>query len=100
MEQIEIGKVKELIVDAINKKYGDINTFLETDFGKSLGNNVKTYLYPSGAISYPVLKKLCTHLGLGELTKETIVVRTIEYSLKEKVRASRATKKVAHKVAQ
>ena len=95
MKVLDTTTIKEKIVAEINKKYGTIDGFLETDFGKSLGRNVKTYLYPSGAISYPVLRKLCTHLGLGDLQKETRVVRTVEYTLAQNVRRKKSSSKVA-----
>lgn len=81
MKTLELTTVKKQIVEKIQKQYGSVDKFLETDFGKSLGKNVKTYLYPSGAVSFPVLKILSEHLGLGTLDKKLVVTRTITYTL-------------------
>lgn len=80
-EKIELVDVKKALVEAIDKKYGSVAKFLETDFGKKLGQNVRTYLYPSGATSYEVLRKLCKHFGLGELTRKNVVTRSVIYKL-------------------
>ena len=83
--ETNIAAVKLLIIEAITKRYGSMVEFLKTDFAKSLGpeTNIKAYLYPSGAVSFPVLSKMCEHLGIGKLNKEVKVVRKITYTFTE-----------------
>jgi hypothetical protein len=97
MKQIEIATLKNRLNEAIKEKYGTVDDFAKSEFGKSLGNNVKTYLYPSGAVSMPVLQKMCVHLGLGELRKETTVVRTVRYYVGERTPRNRKQVKTSQK---
>lgn len=82
--EVSVSQLKEMILKRITEKHGDMNAFLETDIAKEIGvRNIKTYLYPSGAVSYPALMRLCEYFGIGELHRETVVSRTITYSLKQ-----------------
>lgn len=80
---VEISEVKSKIREAIVKKYGSISEFLETkDADKICGGKFSpAYLYEKGAVSVPVLSSLCRYFGIGELTKKTVVTRTITYCL-------------------
>lgn len=84
MESVEIKEIKRAIINKILEEYSTVDLFLETPFGKSLGKNVKAYLYPSGAVSYPVLKKLCEHFSIGSLRRSVTVTRSVNYYLKKK----------------
>ena len=100
MEKVELTDLKKEIVEKIQENYGSVDNFLTTEVGKSLGKNVKTYLYPSGAISFPILSVLCEHFKMGTLSKDVKVTRSIEYSLsnsapEEKPKRRRVSKKTS-----
>jgi hypothetical protein len=82
--EVTIIKVKEKICEEIIKKHETVDNFLNTPFGKSLGSNVRHYLYPSGAISLPILKSLCKHFGIGNLGRTVVVRREVTYTLTDK----------------
>lgn len=80
-KEINLEGIREAILAKIIEKHGSVNEFSKTAMGMKIGKNLKTYLYPSGATSYPVLKQLCTYFGIGELKREVVVTRSILYSI-------------------
>jgi len=86
VKPLENGKVtmvvlKQMITTSIVNKYGTIEAFTKTAEGEKYAKNLRTYLYPSASVSYPVLKQLCDMFGIGVLTRKTVVTRSIEYML-------------------
>ena len=80
-ETAEIKKAITLKILATNKS---VQGFARTDEFKNLGlrispERLSVYLTPEGVISFPVMNKLCSHLGLGKLKK--IVKRSVKYEL-------------------
>lgn len=83
-DAVEIEVVKQKLRACIEKEYGGIAQFLKTDTGEKFGGMaIRPYLYDKGAISFKVLKNLCEHFGVGELTKEVETIRNVTYTLKE-----------------
>ena len=86
VKPLENGKVtmvvlKQMITTSIVNRYGSIDAFIKTAEGERFSKNLRTYLYPSASVSYPVLKQLCDMFGIGMLTRKTVVTRSIEYTL-------------------
>ena len=93
-EEIQLNKVREMIRSEIDKNYGGITKFLNSDKGKSLGGKkIRCYLYDSGAVNYEVIRKLCKYLGIGVLTRKIVVSRTILYQLDKTINPTIKTSK-------
>ena len=80
LEEVQLEQVKLALRNKINKEYGSVPAFLETDFGKSLGGmKIRPYLYGTGSVNYTVIAKLCTYFGIGNLTHKVKVIRKTYY---------------------
>lgn len=81
-EEVEINKVRGMIRSELNKRYGGVVEFLDTEAGKKIGGRkIRPYLYDSGTINYKVISDLCVYLGIGNLTRKIVVTRTYHYHL-------------------
>ena len=81
---VEFNKVREMVRKELESKYGGVSKFLHSEKGKEFGGfKIKIYLYDSGPINFDVISRLCTFLGIGELSRKIIVKRNVFYSLKK-----------------
>lgn len=81
-KDVELNDVRKEIRCEIEKRYGSVTKFLESPMGKKLGGaKIRPYLYESGAVNFEVTRKLCAHLGIGELTRKIVVSRSYFYKL-------------------
>jgi hypothetical protein len=81
----QLYAVKQAIIKKIKTTYGmTVAEFASSRHAKFLNvsaRSLASYLTPKGAVSYPVLKELCAHLGLGELKQTIRVERYYDYTL-------------------
>lgn len=81
-EAVEINKVRGLIREQLNERFGSVTAFLDSPAGKKFGGRkIRPYLYDTGAMNFTVISKLCEYLGIGTLTRKTVVIRTTSYQL-------------------
>ena len=80
---IDINIVRSMIRSRIVNQYGSVAKFLEKDAEKFGGKSIRCYLYDSGSVNFKVLKELCEYLGIGEFSRNVVVVRKYEYFLKK-----------------
>lgn len=81
-EIVELNKVRGMVRKELEKKYGSITKFLNSEKGKELGGmKIKAYLYDTGSVNFEVISALCKYLGIGELTRKIVVSRVISYRL-------------------
>ena len=80
--EVEVNEIKGLLRKKIEEKHGSVAAFLKTDIALKLGGQkIRTYLYDTGTVNYKVLSRLCEFYGLGVLTREITVVRSVVYQL-------------------
>ena len=87
--EITLEEVKVSIVKSIRRKYGmtvsefAVSKHAKAILGKDISpSSVRAYL-SSGSTSVPVIKKLCKHFNLGELSTVTTKITTTKYFLKQ-----------------
>lgn len=81
-ETVELNTVRQQLREIIKKKHGSMELFFSSTEGKKLGGiKSRVYLYDNAAVNYQVLAKLCEHFGIGKLTRNIVVTRTITYEL-------------------
>ena len=81
-KEITIVELKGLVRKTIIEKYGSVAKFLSSEQGKKIGGKkIRTYLYDTGSVNVDVLNRICTRLGIGNVSKETKVVREVKYFL-------------------
>lgn len=79
---IEFNKVRGMIREELNKRYGGVTKFLTSDKGNRMGGmKIKIYLYDTGPVNFEVIRELCKFLGIGEFTRKIAVVRSVSYHL-------------------
>lgn len=80
-EEVDVNEIKEKIRVELDKQYGGVMKFLNSEEGKKLGGiKVRVYLY-KGVVNFDVLNKFCKFLGIGELSRNLVITRTYTYSL-------------------
>lgn len=81
-DQIVLNDVKLRIRSAIEKQFGSVAKFINSEQGKKMGGQkIRVYLYDSGAVSFKTLAKLCEYFGIGTLTRTVEVQRIYRYQL-------------------
>lgn len=81
-ESIELNKVREMIRKELDKRYGGVTKFLNTEKGKEFGGmKIRPYLYDTGTVNFDVISKLCEYLGIGILSRKLVVSREYFYAL-------------------
>lgn len=81
-EVVEFNKVRGMVRKEIEKKYGGVAKFLNSEKGKEFGGmKIKIYLYDTGPVNYKVISLLCKFLGIGKLTRRIRVERIVSYEL-------------------
>lgn len=83
-ENIEFGKVREMVREELISRYGSVSDFLNSEKGTKFGGmKIKIYLYDKGPVNFNVIEKLCKFLGLGNLSRKVVVSRTVFYKLQK-----------------
>lgn len=83
---VEFNDVREMLRKEIEKKYGGISKFLNSEKGKEFGGmKIKIYLYNTGPVNYEIVNKLCRFFGIGELTRKIVVTRSVSYRLNKSI---------------
>lgn len=78
--EISLDEIKLTLRNKMIKNYGSVPSFLESDYGKSVGGfKIRPYLYASGSINYSIISKLCDHFGIGNLSRKVEVIRKTTY---------------------
>lgn len=81
-KEVEFNKIREMVRTEIEKRYGGVAKFLNSEKGKEFGGiGIKIYLYNTGPVNFKVISALCRFLGLGELKRKVVVTRTYNYQL-------------------
>lgn len=82
---IEFNEVRKLVRGEIEKRFGGVSSFLNSEKGKEFGGmKIKIYLYDTGPVNFEVISKLCKYFGIGELTRKIVVSRSFSYCLRSK----------------
>ena len=82
-KDVELNDVRKMVRNEIEKKFGSIANFLNSEKGKEFGGiKIKPYLYDTGSKSFETINGLCKYLGIGELTRKIVVSRVITYRLR------------------
>lgn len=82
-KEIDFNEARENIRKEIETRYGGVAKFLNTEEGKKLGGmKIRVYLYSTGPKNIKVLNALCAFMGIGEIVRKIVVVRTTKYYLK------------------
>ena len=82
-ETVELNKVRGMIRKEIEKRYGGVAKFLNSEKGKEFGGiKNRVYLYDSGPVNFEVISSLCKFLGIGDLSRKIVVSRSCQYRLR------------------
>ena len=80
--EVEISEIRKKLVDKIVDKYGSIWNFITSEDGERFGGKkLQPYLSANGPISYNKFRALMKFFKMGNLQKETTVIRTTRYFL-------------------
>lgn len=80
--EVEISDIRKKLIDRITDKYGSIWNFITSEDGEKFGGKkLQPYLSANGPISYNKFRALMKFFKMGNLQKETTVVRTTKYFL-------------------
>lgn len=80
--EVEISDIRKRLIDRIVDKYGSIWNFITSEDGEKFGGKkLQPYLSVNGPISYNKFRALMKFFKMGNLQKETTVVRTTKYFL-------------------
>ena len=89
-EEVDINVIRGKIREELVARYGGVREFLRTPQGEKMGGmKIRSYLYDKGVISYPVISTLCAYLGIGSLTRETVIIRKNIYRLVPSITSSK-----------
>lgn len=81
-EKIALTDLKKLVKDKILEKYGmSIAEFSKSEEAAKLGvdSNLPFYLTPKGSFSFNVFETLVKELGLGNLKREVVIKKDVNY---------------------
>lgn len=79
---VEFNEVRGMLRKEIEKRYGSIPKFLNSEKGEEFGGaKIKVYLYDAGPVSFHIISRLCDYFGIGKLTRKIKVVRSVSYRL-------------------
>lgn len=78
--QVNFPEILSEIRNELEENYGGVTAFLKTKKGEEMGGmKIRPYLYEGGPKSYAVVSRLYKYLGLGVLSRKTVVSRTTFY---------------------
>lgn len=82
--ELTAERLKALVIAGLKEKGLTVAQFLESDYAGNLKidkRSLSCYLSPTGSMSYPVFREICSVLNLGKLKRVIKVTKIVSYQL-------------------